>query len=430
MKKRILSLVLAAFMATAIFAGCNQNSTSSGTDSTAESTGSVAKGEKTVITVTKWGELSENDVEQTLINEFNKTNDKNIEVKLDVVPGDGYGDRLTTSFSSGEGYDIFLSGEGDFYKWVDKSLSASLNDVIAADKEWKNPMDESIYNMGKINGEQHYIVKDYNPICLWYNKDLFDAKGVSYPTDNWTWDDLFAAAEKIADPANGVFGFNSQKWEYASLTYLESVGAPITDESGKYEDYLNSDAVVAALDKYFGLIDQKISPAASDLDTFGDAGAMMVQGKLAMNINGGWALSSFKDAGINYGTALVPGTHASYLCASGYSIGTRCKNKEAAWEVLKLLTGEEATKLRVENEACLPTISTELESLKGTIGENNQALLNQIDYSVQPLGLRFAAGNTIVAKYGEALERIIYKDGTTKDVLNEAITEINSALAE
>ena len=186
MKKRILSLVLAAFMATAIFAGCNQNSTSSGTDSTAESTGSVAKGEKTVITVTKWGELSENDVEQTLINEFNKTNDKNIEVKLDVVPGDGYGDRLTTSFSSGEGYDIFLSGEGDFYKWVDKSLSASLNDVIAADKEWKNPMDESIYNMGKINGEQHYIVKDYNPIGLLYNKDLFDAKGVSYPTDNWT----------------------------------------------------------------------------------------------------------------------------------------------------------------------------------------------------------------------------------------------------
>ena len=32
---------------------------------------------------------------------------------------------------------------------------------------------------------------------LYYNKDLFDKAGVAYPTENWTWDDLTAAAEKL-----------------------------------------------------------------------------------------------------------------------------------------------------------------------------------------------------------------------------------------
>ena len=32
---------------------------------------------------------------------------------------------------------------------------------------------------------------------LYYNKDLFDKAGVKYPDENWTWDDLLAAAEKL-----------------------------------------------------------------------------------------------------------------------------------------------------------------------------------------------------------------------------------------
>lgn len=34
-------------------------------------------------------------------------------------------------------------------------------------------------------------------MTLQYNKDLFDAAGVEYPTAKWTWDDLRAAAEKL-----------------------------------------------------------------------------------------------------------------------------------------------------------------------------------------------------------------------------------------
>ena len=106
-----------------------------------------ADGEKTVIRVTWWGEVSDKDAEIMMIEKFNAEHE-DIEVISDVVPGDGYGDRLLTSFSSGECYDIFASCEGDFYMWVGASMPLSLNELIANDTEWNNEMNEAIYNFG------------------------------------------------------------------------------------------------------------------------------------------------------------------------------------------------------------------------------------------------------------------------------------------
>lgn len=393
--------------------------------------------EKIIITVTRWGEIEENDPEKTIIDKFNAENDKNIEIVYDVVPGDGYGDRLTTSFSSGEGYDIFASGEGDFYKWVDKSLARPMDELIAADTGFKSEMAESILNMGKVNGSQYYLVRDYNPICLWYNKDLFDANGVEYPTNEWTWDDLGEAAKKLTvkneDGTYKSFGFNAQTWAYASLTYLESLGLQVMNEDGTMvEGFMNSPEVIAALDKYVAMSegDDRVSPTPSDLSTFGDATAMFVNGTLAMTLNGGWMLSGLVDANCNYGTALVPGNHNSYLCASAYAIGSRCKNPEAAWEVVKALTGAECTELKVQYSAAFPTIDAQLEVLKANAPEANKGLLEQIDYSVQPIGLRSEMGNPAATAFNTAMERIVYHDGTTEEIMNDAVTEVAEIMAE
>jgi ABC-type sugar transport system, periplasmic component len=446
--KKVLSLVLALALLVSVLAGCGGDTGKESSASTPESTGdastpaseaggedaSVAdtgtdSGEKIKITVTRWGEIEANDAEKTMVDKFNAENDKNIEIVYDVVPGDGYGDRLTTSFSSGEGYDIFASGEGDFYKWVDTGLAASIDDLMTSDGEWTKEINSSILEMGKIQDKQYYIVRDYNPICLWYNKDLFDEHGVDYPTNDWTWDDLLAAAKTLTVKDGDdfkSFGFNAQGWEYALLTYLQSNGLEIMNPEGTTaEGFLNSPEMIAALEEYatFSEGDDRISPSGADFDAFGDASAMLINGTLAMTLNGGWAKSSMEDSGVNYGTAVVPGNHESYLCASAYAISTRCKNPEAAWEVIKALTGTECTSLRTQYTAALPTIDSQLEELKGTLGEQNMGLIDQLEFSVQPAGLRSALGNPAVSAFKEAYERIVFKDGDAKTIMDEAVEQ-------
>ena len=66
-------------------------------------------------------------------------------------------------------------------------------------------------------------------VC-WYRKDLFDAAGVPYPHNDWTWDDFYAACKKITDPAKGIFGVRFGRGKHESwywITFLWSSGAEV-----------------------------------------------------------------------------------------------------------------------------------------------------------------------------------------------------------
>ncbi|HWT73343.1 MAG TPA: sugar ABC transporter substrate-binding protein [Mobilitalea sp.] len=445
--KKAMAILISIVMCIGLLTGCtskkesSENDTTStditkttdATDSTTDTSSSEEEASAPVtIKVTMWGEGK---TEQTLIDEFNKTNTKNITVELDAIPGDGYGDRLTTSFSSGDGYDIFLSGEGDFYKWVDLGMVADLDDIITADTEWTSPMDPSVLNMGKVEGKQDYMIKDYNPMCLWYNRDLFDQYGVEYPTADWTWDDLYAAAQKLTTKDSSgnyqTFGFLNQSWSYAVAGYLESKGISfISDDYSTADGYLNSQAMADALDWYFGLSegDNRVSPTSGEVGSYGDGGAMLINGKLGMFISGGWVKSGFDAAGINYGAALIPDSHKCYYCASGFAVSSSCKNPEAAWEVLKYITGEEASELRVKNEAVFPTAEAQLQEVVSALTEYQKPMFESLQYSVPPVGMRGAVGSATSVAIGEAFDRIVNKDGTTIDILNDAVNKVNDSL--
>lgn len=421
------------------FGGGTSDSNVAGSEASGESQAADNgnSGEKITIRLTNWGTTTDGEADQQLIDEFNETNDKNIEVVFDLVPSEGYGDRLTTSFSSGDGYDIFASGEGDFFKWVDRGLTMPMDDMMAADSDYTQTLPDSLMNMGKVNGQQQYMVIDYNPICLYYNKDMFDAAGMEYPTSEWTWDDLFDAAAQLTvkndDGTYEQYGFNAQNWAYAVLTYLESLGLNLMNEDGtECDGYLNSPEVAEALDRYFAMAEEpdKVSPASADLDTFGSATAMMTAGKLAMFVSGGWDKVTLDEAGTNYGMALIPGNHTSYLCASGYAIGANCKHPEAAWEVIKFLTSEHASDVREEVKGVLPTSEDKLSEAEASLDDTQKAFVETLDYSVQPIGLRSALGSKINEKTGDIFENIIFHTSDTQTILDNAVQEIKSEMAE
>ncbi|MDX9979146.1 MAG: extracellular solute-binding protein [Lentisphaeria bacterium] len=60
-----------------------------------------------------------------------------------------------------------------------------------------------------------------------YRKDLLDAAGVAYPSNDWTWEDFLEACKKLTDPAKGTYGVrfgkgSSESWYW--VTFLWSAG--------------------------------------------------------------------------------------------------------------------------------------------------------------------------------------------------------------
>ena len=48
----------------------------------------------------------------------------------------------------------------------------------------------ALFQTGVVDGKSSFLTKDYSPLAIYYNKDLFDKAGVPYPKDGWTWDRL------------------------------------------------------------------------------------------------------------------------------------------------------------------------------------------------------------------------------------------------
>ena len=55
-------------------------------------------------------------------------------------------------------------------------------------------------------GTQYGLPATFSNVVLIYNKALFDAAGLDYPTADWTWADEQAAAETLTDADAGVYG--------------------------------------------------------------------------------------------------------------------------------------------------------------------------------------------------------------------------------
>ncbi|GIP21941.1 sugar ABC transporter substrate-binding protein [Paenibacillus sp. J22TS3] len=427
MKKWSTSLVMVMIAALILSACSSGGSSSSGGGS----------GEKVKLTFSVWGDVNAAADEVKLTEEFNKAH-PNIEVKFEPIPSDGYGTKLTASLAAGQAPDVFLVGEGDYYKFVDKGVVEPLDDYLKKDPSFKLDIFQKdlIENMN-IKGKQYYLPKDFNPLALWYNKRMFDEAKMEYPNDNWTWSDLTAAAKKLTKQEGGKFtqfGFNAGKWEYPIYTYLWDYGTDIANEDGTAaEGYMNGDKTVAAIEKYVAWSNgpDRVSPTPTDTQTMGGDSSMFMTDKLAMMVTGRWIKGDLDKSDVKYGSALIPksedGTRSSIIASAGWAVNAAGKHKQEAYELVKWLSGTEAQKLRSSNGAVLPATVKELDEVK-TKEVNDKPVIEMMNFAKKPVTMRSGNGPIFVEQFTGALEKIMLNQSTVKEALDEAAKNVDSKI--
>lgn len=138
-------------------------------------------------------------------------------------------------------------------------------------------------------------------MALVYNKDLFDAAGLAYPTDEWTTDDMIRAAAALT--AGNVKGMSiPMRWSYWFLPFLNGFGGSLFDEYG--QPTLNSPGSAEAMNWYIGLYrGHGIVAPGVDIETMS---TQFMQGRAAMIFDGPWNLGKYQAAGLDLGIALMP----------------------------------------------------------------------------------------------------------------------------
>jgi multiple sugar transport system substrate-binding protein len=324
----------------------------------------------------------ENEFKEAQIAAFEEAH-PDIDVELLISPD--YGTQIRAAFASGDYPEVFTVGQFDFPQWQADGLMAVGTDQIEAPDDIYAGLQDAF----SADGELYCPAKDFSTLALFYNVDAFEAAGVELPTEEWTWDDMAAAAEALTSDEMTGFSAAADKFRWMALFYGN--GAQIFDEAG--EVAFDSDAAVEALDFYASFIANETGAQPADLNA-GWNGEAFGQGSAAMTIEGNWAIGYLNDTfpDLNWGVTEIPlaptGERGTLTFAECWAVSSRAEGEvaEAAWELVNFLTGTEgATQVAEAGFGVMPARASMGDLWLETVGEEYSAFVNGAEYAIAPI---------------------------------------------
>lgn len=282
---------------------------------------------------------------------FKKLN-TGVEVELLAIPEDGYDQKNIAMIAAGEKLDVFGSGDIFVAPFIHDGISYDLTNLIEADPEFNiDDFYPAILDFFKdTKGHVHMLPGAYDVQRIYYNKALFDKAGLSYPTDDWTWDDFKMMADKLTT-GEGIekqYGFMADTAWYVWMPYVWANGGNLWSEDGT-QCTLSEPAAVEALDWYAEFMRKGNSPSPSELSGLGMSGGdMFTTGKVAMVSSGGWDIPYFSEIqDFEWGQVPLPkgpNGRATTLHLAMNLISSKTENPDLAWKWLRFIASPEMYK--------------------------------------------------------------------------------------
>ena len=318
-------------------------------------------GPSTTIRYAIWGDTTELANQQKIVNAFEAMN-PTIKVKVTVSDWDTYWDKLQTSLAGGNAPDVFLMDGPLYPDYQTRNQLLDLSPLIARDGfDVKQLADLGIKDFTATDGHLYGLPRDLSTIALFYNKTMFDAAGIPYPDDTWTWDKLVEVATKLNKGPN-QWGFYTETTDMENYwsELVWQAGGEIVSPDGKTL-LVDSDQAAQGIQFLQDLIYK--DKVMAQPTPGGASGDLFENGQAAMEADGSWLVPSHIAAGIKFGVAALPAGPAGKATSvnpSGVVVYKNTKNAEAAWEFVKCYAG--------------PQMQTQIANLKASMPANKQVL--------------------------------------------------------
>ena len=324
-----------------------------------------------------------------------------VTIEVQVTSWNEYWTKLEAAAESNTMPDIFWMHTNQILYYADFGMLADVTDLYAGEDPnyYQNHFSEiSIGNASGSDGRMYGVPKDKDNLVLVYNTEMFDAAGVAYPDENWTWDDMLDASAKIYD-ATGKYGFMAYAEDHLGYwSFVYQAGGYILNED-KTQAGFTQPGTEKAMKFYIGIQDNEWCPnqtyfAETQPGTafFSEMGSMYIEGNWELmnkatsypNMDGKWnvaPLPKCPDPVEGDGRA----TMSNGLC---YATAARGKHRDIALEVMKFFGTEEAQNIASSYGAAISAYNgTEQPYFdafeKAGYDLNLQVIEDQFAYSVQ-----------------------------------------------
>jgi multiple sugar transport system substrate-binding protein len=346
-------------------------------------------------------------------------------------------DKLTVALQGGEAPDITYQYGSSLPQLTGAPGIIDLTDVVQ-DPAWAwDDFIDGARTAATVDGKIYGVPALIDNLAIIYNKDLFDAAGVDYPTADWTWDDFRSAAKALTDPANKQFGFafpasadEDTVWHYDAMLW-EAGGDILTPDNSAAA--FNSPAGLQAMTT---LRDMAVTDKSVYLDLQNTKiDDLFNSGSIGMVISGPWALPGYPD--VKTGVQIMPSydgsDHETIAGPDMWVAFDRDEARKAAsleflqWFTAKqqvladsMMTGHLPTRTSVLSDPGFADFGTKFPGV-GVFADN---LAN-----VQKARPQLAAYPGISQAMGEAVVAVMLGQKDPQEALDDAEQQVNDALA-
>jgi multiple sugar transport system substrate-binding protein len=381
------------------------------------------------VKITVWSLDKDIQPAPNLVKEFNELKN-GITVEYRQIQFDDVVSEAMRAYSTGQAPDIIavdnpehamFSSRGAFLDLTDRIAKST---VIKPENYYPGPLKSVMWD-GKYFG----VPKATNTIALYYNKDMFKAKGLDPNKPPQTWDELVADARKLTDPANNVYGlaFSAKASEEGTFQFL-----PWAQMGGGGYQQINAPGAVKALETWKTIMDEKLASPDSLTRGQWDSTGTFNSGNAAMAISGPWELDRMlEEAKFDWGVALLPvpdagAPRSSAMGDFNWAIFSNTQHPDEAFKVLEYFASQDDKMFAKFGQLPARSDITIAATGKPLKDEALKVFLEQLKYA-QPRGPH-PAWPKISKAIQDAIQAALTGQMSPKDALDQAAEKISAVL--
>jgi multiple sugar transport system substrate-binding protein len=367
-----------------------------------------------------------------------------VTVNLIGVPGEIWSDYLqgtATLIAGGETPDIIWVATEGVRFLVDLGLMTPLDDLIAQEGDALQPYFDDIapalLDSMRVDDSLYFLPFSWNNMVMFYNKAMFDAAGVEYPSNDWTREDFLAAARALTadrdgDGNNDQFGFaGSGGGLFTTIPWVLANGTSIVSDDFCAPNLTDPGVIEAVQFLYDLTYVEKVAPAPGTLT---DAGLQFINGDVAMFGGGRWPIIQlFAEGFEDFDVAPWPGNpeQTTIYGVDGFGIFQSSQNPAASWEFLKFMSSADVQQLLVGTENSplgnIPALRSVADGISQFPPANYGIYYGSLDGNVRlvPSPPRFNELESIFMRY---YNQVMADEISVEDAMNGAQTELSSVV--